>query len=359
MLAEVSPVLDRLAPDRERLFDALDLEADELIAALGGRRRGALESLLSGQGADIPAHMQACCVHTLAALPGSGPPATAPRALFAAPRPPGPPAGPAHSGPRVALLAGPHATPYGRECAYALGRGLAVAGIVPVARASTPAGARALEGALEVAGPAVALLDGSAGAMKGRVRALAAAIGGAGGAVLAQLPAGSTRRWGAPAAEMLCSELAVASVLVEAREDPRALAVARRTLRSGRGLGALPGPVTSPWSRGPHALVREGAALVRGTGDVLALPGLEGAADASHARDRRPPDPSARQALPRALAAVLDRVRGGAVHPDELTRGGDDPAAVLCALSELELRGLLARTDGGGYLARPQEDPHA
>lgn len=360
-LAELSPVLDRLAPDRPRLLDALDLEADELVCALGGRRREELLAMLDRmpQGGEHgwPLLAGATCVHEPAALPGDGPAVTVPRALF----PRGAPvairrrapvdglspraAREEHRGPRVAVLGGSHATAYGLECARSLGRSLGAAGSVVVARAAAPAGAAALGAALGTGASVIALLDGAADAPAPRAaRPLLSRIALA--PALAQLPcgAGPGRRWGAPAAELLAVELSHAAVVVEARENLRELAVARRLLGGPRPLAAVPGPITSPWSGGPNALICEGASLARGAGDLLVLLGLS-----EHPSTGTVEGPVA---MPSRLRAMLARVSSGARHPDEIGRPGEDPAAVLAALSELELGGHLGRREDGTYIAR-------
>jgi hypothetical protein len=49
---------------------------------------------------------------------------------------------------------------------------------------------------------------------------------------------------------------------------------------------------------------------------------------------------------------VLARVSTGLDTLDQLVREGEVLSEVLCALSELELMGLLVRGDGGRYVAR-------
>jgi hypothetical protein len=49
---------------------------------------------------------------------------------------------------------------------------------------------------------------------------------------------------------------------------------------------------------------------------------------------------------------MLERVGAGEDTPDKLTGRGEDAGEALLALSELELRGLLGRGDGGRYVPR-------
>lgn len=96
----------------------------------------------------------------------------------------------------------------------------------------------------------------------------------------------------------------------------------------------------------------EGASLVRGPEDVLEL------LYPPQASERGPGLTPARQGAdrPRGLRAelrsILELVGSGHDTPDKLTRAGIDPADTLLGLSELELRGLLGRGDGGRYLLR-------
>jgi hypothetical protein len=56
---------------------------------------------------------------------------------------------------------------------------------------------------------------------------------------------------------------------------------------------------------------------------------------------------------------VLENVGAGMDTPQKLIGDGAEPGALLQALSELELMGLLARGDGGRYVARNALDTPA
>jgi DNA processing protein len=163
---------------------------------------------------------------------------------------------------------------------------------------------------------------------------------------VAELPCGSSaRRWGHPASERIVASLASVTVLVEAEEIAHELLGARLALALGKTLAAVPGRVTSPLSRGPHALLVGGAHLVRGPADVLELlygigaPALEGMG-------------ATRPELQPRLRSVLEKVGAGRDTPDKLIASREDATEVLLALTELELMGLLGRGDGGRYVPR-------
>jgi DNA processing protein len=113
----------------------------------------------------------------------------------------------------------------------------------------------------------------------------------------------------------------------------------------GRRLGAVPGRVSSPLSRGTNALLASGAHLVRGAADALEL--LSAGAAGAEITPRR-----GRAVLEPRLRRVLDRVGAGCDTPERLRREGEHLGALLQALSELELMGLLARGDAGRYVSR-------
>jgi DNA processing protein len=115
----------------------------------------------------------------------------------------------------------------------------------------------------------------------------------------------------------------------------------------GRPVGAVPGPVTSRFSHGTNALLATGAGLVRDTRDVLDQ--LLGPS--------APPPPAAAPAvpLPARLRRLLDAVERGHGSLAELATEAAETDAVLQALTELELRGLVRREFGGRYV-RALED---
>ena len=138
-----------------------------------------------------------------------------------------------------------------------------------------------------------------------------------------------------PARNRIIAGLAQATVVVEARERSGALITADLALEEGREVLACPGEITSALSAGTNALLRIGATPLTRVDDVLEAFGLEPAAAAP------PPQvgPTARQ--------VLDRLADAHAGIDELALATGLGAAELAgALTELELAGLAAGTDG-------------
>jgi DNA processing protein len=350
LLSSLSGPMEYCARDRTRLLELLALPDEQLLEALAGRRktelRAAYESFHAEQAADDP-QLQSICRHR----PGY------PRALDG---PAAPPMLHVQGGtarlsaltraPLVTLLGSHNASDYGIQMARSLARGLAASGVTVAASLTEGIAAAAHAGALDAGGRSVAVLGGGLRVSCSRRRlALYERVTRTGCAV-SELPHDCAgRRWGLLASERILAELPRVAVVVEADAGPGELAAARHSQALGRTVAAIPGRVTSPLSRGTSELLMGGASLVRGARDVL---DLLYEPDGTQPRDQ----PSGLVGAPsqndlRAdLRAVLERVGAGCDTPDRLTRTGIEPSAALLALSELELRGLLVRGDGGRYL---------
>jgi DNA processing protein len=217
-----------------------------------------------------------------------------------------------------------------RDMAAALGR----AAVAVVSGGAFGIDAAAHEGALAAAAPTFAVLGcGTDIAYPDRHADLFARIAATGG-LLSEYPPGTKPRRGQfPARNRIIAALAQAVVVAEAATRSGALITARLARQLGRLLLAVPG------SPGTDALVGCGQALPVGSaGDVLAA--LAGDFTPA-ARLPRPPGPH---------AALLDAIAAGADTPVLLCRRLGRPLpALLAALAEAELDGLVRRRDAASY----------
>ena len=357
LLAAVGPALDYRCRREGRLIELLALCDEELLQALGGRRREELEQRY----ADFrPSQILAAedvsplCRHDPRfprALSGEA----APRMLYVG--------GGAErfkrltDAPVVAIAGSAWATDYGMETAKSLARGLAASGVTVASGLTDGIAVAAQAGALEVDAGTVAVAGaGLDVASPAKRRSLYAQVRRLGCAV-AELPSGApARRWGQPASERILAGLATLTVVVEARDSPRELALARLAVGLKRVVAAVPGRVTSSASGGTHTLLLGGAHLVRGPSDVLELLYRMGARGAVAAGAESEPG-YLHTGLDERLKRTLEAVGAGRDTPEKLNRGCRDPQQVLLALSELELLGLLARGDGGRYVPRDAACP--
>jgi DNA processing protein len=202
--------------------------------------------------------------------------------------------------------------------------------------------AAAHAGALEVAGPTVAVLGGAAEraypASKQRLHQRLVRYA----CVISEMPPGfGAFKWSFPARNRIIAGLARLTVVVEAAERSGSLITAELARDLGRDVGAVPGHVTAPRAQGTNELLKDGAALVRNAADALDLACGVGA---WRERDRRD------QVTPR-LRPLLEAVADGRETLDALVSDGRSITDVMAGLTELELAGHVRRAPGGRYVA--------
>ena len=143
-----------------------------------------------------------------------------------------------------------------------------------------------------------------------------------------------------PARNRIVVALARALVVVEGAAKSGSRISVDHALDLGREIFAVPGPVTSPLAETPLEMIRDGATLIRGAGDLLDDLGID--------REAPPPAPPD---LTDDEGRVWDALSGGSL-PDAVAReaGMSIPDAVT-TLIQLELRGLIVSV-GGRYERR-------
>lgn len=353
LLAALAPHLDLAWKRRHALRDVLALEDVELIEALGGASSAAL--LARHRGFDEAAARRAClrasvepvCRHDprFPARLRTGP--GAPDLLHVAGglerlgvlvgRGTGAPDPPA-----VAIVGTRRASAEGLEMATALGRGLAEAGVTVVSGLALGIDSAAQAGALEGGGATVAVLAGAAEIAYPRSKAPLHRRITAEACVVSELPPGfEPFRWCFPARNRIIAGLAQLTLVVEGAERSGSLITADFASAFGREVAAVPGRATSPRTRGSNGLIRDGATVVLGVGDVL---------DAVLGHDRDPVPAQGRAALPPELETLFDAVAGGRDTVAALATTPTEADAARLGLAELEGSGLLRRAGGGRYI---------
>ena len=238
--------------------------------------------------------------------------------------------------PSVAIVGARACSDYGAHVARSLGRDLARAGVVVVSGLARGIDGCAHRGCLEVGGRTIAILGCGIDRDYPRAHAGLARDVATNGLVVSEYPPGvAPAPWRFPARNRIVAGLALAAVVVEARERSGALITADLALEEGREVLAVPGEITTTLAKGTNALLRLGAVPVTCVEDVLESIGLE------------PPEQPELAAPSPEAAQVLAAVDGGASTVDQLARAtGLSPGAVAGILVELELRGVVEVTAG-------------
>ncbi|MGJ8559293.1 MAG: DNA-processing protein DprA [Litorimonas sp.] len=159
-----------------------------------------------------------------------------------------------------------------------------------------------------------------------------------------------------PRRNRLISGLSLGVVVIEAAERSGTLITARYALEQNREVMAAPGSPLDPRTKGCNRLIRQGAALIETTQDVLDC--LETARadamptslfDPSDGFDSAPFDSTRAQAdIARAKKALLQAASFTPTHKDDLIRTSGVPAGLAAAaLLEMELNAeILVEVDG-------------
>ena len=249
--------------------------------------------------------------------------------------------------PSVAIVGTRTPTPYGTRTARAFAGALARAGVLVVSGMARGIDAAAHEAALDAGGPSVAVLGTGADVpYPAAHRALHARLCRL-GAVLAEAPPGARATPGAfPRRNRLIAALADVVVVVEAGARSGALITAGVAADLGRTVAALPGPIDAPESAGTNGLLRDGAHLLAGIDDLLALVGVAPERPAADGEaPRSAPLPAGLTADEQAIWRVL------ATRPldaDRLVWETGLPAdRCVAAITTLELAGLVTSRVGG------------
>ncbi len=242
-------------------------------------------------------------------------------------------------------------SPYGAEAARLLAAGVAGAGVVVVSGMARGIDAIAHAAALDSGGASVGILGNGFGIIYPAVNRVLYERMVARGCLVTELPPGERPHAGAfPKRNRLISGLAGVTVVIEAAPGSGALITADCALDQGRAVLAVPGPITSPTSLGCNKLIQQGAKPALAAADVLEELGLPGAVQG--VADANPPGgtPPGRTPPPDLSAlqrSLWDTLCTEPRHVDVLVAtAGADTGAVLTALTELEMRGVVKQRPG-------------
>ena len=155
------------------------------------------------------------------------------------------------------------------------------------------------------------------------------------GAIISEFPMSfpATKR-NFPIRNRIITGIAIATVLVEGKLRSGSMISARLAMEQGRELFAVPGPMFSEHSRGPHEMIRSGANLLSAPEDILADLNLEPRAKTAYH-------------LPEEESFIMEKMSRGPVTIEEVLYLSQFPLPRLISIiSTLESRGLIRRLPG-------------
>ncbi len=249
---------------------------------------------------------------------------------------------------RLGVVGTRRPTSYGREVARAIARDCAARGIAIVSGLATGIDAEAHAAALDARGITIAVLG--SGIDRDSIfppenRGLAARIVSSGGTVLSEYAPGTPAvKEHFPQRNRIISGLSRGVLVAEARERSGALITARYALEQNRDVFAIPGPVYSAASHGPHQLLREGAILARHADDILAEWNLQ-----METADTAPAHATRLSEEEKTLLAHLEESQ----NVDDLKSKTHMPTGdIIATLSLLDLKGLVCNLGGDTWQKR-------
>ena len=242
-------------------------------------------------------------------------------------------------GPAAAIVGSRDHSPYGAEAARLLAAGVARAAVV-VSGMARGLDAVAHAAALDAGGRSVGVLGNGFGVIYPAANRSLYERMVERGCLVTEHPPGERPHAGAfPRRNRIISGLCGVTVVVEAALGSGTFITADCALDQGRTVLAVPGPITSATSAGTNRLIQQGAKPALSAADVLEELGLkEPAVEAPR------PSPTDLTGLERTL---FESLQAQPTHVDALTAAAHaDAGAVLTALTQLEMRGIVRQQPG-------------
>ncbi|MCX6730738.1 MAG: DNA-processing protein DprA [Candidatus Roizmanbacteria bacterium] len=235
-------------------------------------------------------------------------------------------------------------TPYGTYIAKELGTSFASAGLVIVSGMATGIDTLSHEAAIEKQGRTIAVLGTSIDTIYPYTnKELHDKILKEYGIVISEYPPGYLVHRGMfVMRNRIIVGLSKAIVVVEGGEHSGSLITARFAAENGRDVYAVPGPITSEMSIGPHILLREGAHVLTSSKELLQDFGL------NHGSERivsKPLDLTGDEKI------IYDLLSVKKYYADEVAKKISlSITETLPILSLLEVRGIIGKDFDGGFI---------
>lgn len=238
----------------------------------------------------------------------------------------------------VAIVGSRNATPSGLQNSETFARALSNAGFTIISGLAHGIDAAAHRGGLDGAGSSIAVIGTGADLIyPARNKALAHEMAEK-GLIISEFALGTPALGkNFPRRNRILSGLSQGVVVVEAALASGSLITARQAADQGREVFAIPGSIHSPFSKGCHQLIKQGAKLIDNVNDILEDLG-------------KPPLQATAPTIAPENEALLTAIGFDPISIDNLLERLAMPAEqVMARLTELEIAGHIASVPGGKY----------
>ncbi len=239
----------------------------------------------------------------------------------------------------ISIVGTRRATPYGIEMTQKIISGLRGQDITIVSGLALGIDAVAHHAALAVGLPTIAVIGSGLSPevlYPARNKQLASSIVAHGGCIISEYPHEMrAAQWTFPQRNRIVAGLSHATIVIEAPQKSGALITSRLATEYNRDVGAVPGSVFSDNATGPHMLLKNGAALITSSDDVLAMLGIAPV-------DTDPATDMTDSLLPDEK--VIYDCLGTPQSIDEVIRASQlDTVRAQSAIGMMEIRGIIKR----------------
>jgi DNA processing protein len=245
----------------------------------------------------------------------------------------------------IAVVGTRKATPYGRDVTKRITRDLVANGFTIVSGMAYGIDAVAHETAIEMGGKTIAVLGCGVDIIAPPTNAgIYRKLSEEGcGAVVSEMPLGMRPSKGLfPARNRIISGLSKGVLVTEGADDSGALITARYAGDQGRDVFAVPGPITSPSSKGPSLLLKHGAVLVESARDIMDALGLCGRKGAKKNHTAL--------LTTKEEKCIIACLEEGTMHVDEIVRESKlSTPLVFSTLTVMEMKGIIKDIGGKVY----------
>jgi DNA processing protein len=254
----------------------------------------------------------------------------------------------------IAVVGTRHPTAYGLSVTRVFSRDLALLGVATVSGLARGIDTEAHNSTLAAGGRTIAVLGNGLGKhYPPENRKLEDKIADFGAVVSEFSMDTDPDKCNFPRRNRLISGLSLATLVIEADEKSGALITAKYALEQGKDVFAVPGPVFSKYSKGPHLLIKQGARLTESAQDIVDEIRPLAELFKKRATIRVPAADSADEGIEGSEKKIMKLVESnfGGVSADMISAVLKlGPAEISSTLTTLEIKGYIRCLPGNMYI---------